>query len=196
MSEFEQFLKSLELDESKIKTISEKFEGEIKAASLKVEKETLEKYKDYDDIKSKVDTLSNDLQKANTTLEEKNKSVKTLEETLKNKEKEFEGKLNNTIIGKEIEKSLLNIKNGELLKSQIDTSKIKLNKEGKIEGLDEQMESLKSNYPDFFNSQKLSGQTPQQLTNTTKPMDIENMTTEEVAKNWSKILESKNKRRF
>lgn len=192
MNEFEQFLKSLELDEGKIKTIVDKFNSAIKETSSKVEKDIMEKFKDYDEVKDKASTLEKDLEKVNSILEEKSNECKTLEDTLEKSNKDWESKLNNTVIGKEIEKSLLNVKNGELLIPQINKESIKLNKDGKVEGLAEQMETLKANYPDFFNSEKqLSGQAPQQNTQSPQMFNAENMNSQELAKNWTKFMESK-----
>ena len=188
MNEFEQFLKSLELDEGKIRTINDKFNSIIKETSSKVEKEVLERFKDYEEVKSKASKLEKDLEKVNSTLEEKSNAYKTLEKNTK----EFESKLNDTIITKEIEKALLNIKNGELLMPQINKANIKLNKDGKVEGLAEQMETLKANYPDFFNAEKqLSGQVPQQNTQSPQLVNFDEMNSKELAKNWAKFMESK-----
>lgn len=195
MNEFEQFLKSLELDDPKIKTITNRMEVEIKKAASNVEKDVMEKFKDYEELKdkaSKASTLEKDLEKVNSILEEKSNECKTLEETLEKSNKDWESKLNDTVIGKEIEKSLLNVKNGELLIPQINKESIKLNKDGKVEGLAEQMETLKANYPDFFNSEKqLSGQAPQQNTQSPQMFNAENMNSQELAKNWTKFMESK-----
>lgn len=192
MNEFEQFLKSLELDEGKIKTIVDKFNSAIKETSSKIEKDIMEKFKDYDEVKDKASTLEKDLEKVNSTLEEKSNAYKTLEETLEKSNKDWESKLNDTVIGKEIEKSLLNVKNGELLIPQINKESIKLNKDGKVEGLAEQMETLKANYPDFFNSEKqLSGQAPQQNTQSPQLVNFDEMNSKELAKNWTKFMESK-----
>lgn len=192
MNEFEQFLKSLELDEGKIKTINDKFNSIIKETSSNVEKEVLERFKDYEEIKSKATKLEKDLEKVNSTLEEKSNAYKTLEETLEKNTKEFESKLNDTVISKEIEKALLNIKNGELLMPQINKENIKLNKDGKVEGLAEQMETLKANYPDFFNAEKqLSGQAPQQNTQNPNPplteAEVATWTQDKIMENWDKV---------
>lgn len=191
MNEFEQFLKSLELDEGKIKTINDKFNSIIKETSSKVEKEVLEKFKDYEDVKGKASKLEKELEKVNSTLEEKSNAYKTLEQTLEKNTKEFESKLNDIVISKEIEKALLNIKNGELLMPQINKENIKI-KDGKVEGLAEQMETLKANYPDFFNAEKqLSGQVPQQNTqNPNLPLteaEVATWTQDKIMENWDKV---------
>lgn len=191
MNEFEQFLKSLELDEGKIKTIKDKFNSIIKETSSKVEKEVLERFKDYEEVKSKAGKLEKDLEKVNSTLEEKSNAYKTLEETLEKKTKEFESKLNDTVISKEIEKAVSHIKNGELLIPLISKENIKLNKDGQAEGLAEQIEMYKAKFPDAFTQKQLSGQAPQQNTQSPQVVNFDEMNSKELAKNWTKFMESK-----
>lgn len=65
----------------------------------------------------------------------------------------------NIVINNAIETALNGVKHKELLKGQFDLSKIKLDKDGNIKGIDEQLTTIKENYKDFF--EQGQGQTVQ-----------------------------------
>lgn len=196
MNEFEQFLKSLELDDPKIKTITNRMEVEVKKAASNVEKDVMEKFKDYEELKdkaSKASTLEKDLEKVNSILEEKSNECKTLEDTLEKSNKDWNSKLTNTIIDKEIEKALINIPNGELLKSHINKEEIKFDKKAqKAEGILEQIDRYKEKFPDVFNTDKqLSGQVPQQRTQSPgiplTQSEVATWSQDKIMDNWDKV---------
>ncbi|AYV94651.1 phage scaffolding protein [Fusobacterium necrophorum] len=74
-----------------------------------------------------------------------------------------------------IEKILSGVKYGELLMAKIDFSKIQF-KEDKIEGLDEQLNSLKTQYKDLFEPGGTS--TPPAVTKTEPKTDLEKVNAE------------------
>lgn len=162
--------KDLTLLEGEKNTLVSQFEAKEKELN-----EKLEGFKDYEDIKA-------DLLK---TKEEFTGFKQKFDEV----EKDHAIKLNDTILQKEIEKSLLknNVKYADLLISKFDKAALKV-KGDIVEGLDKQLEALKANYPDCFNTQnQLSGSTPAQKTHSPEFLDVNNMTAEEIAKNWDKI---------
>ena len=162
--------KDLTLLEGEKNTLVSQFEAKEKELN-----EKLEGFKDYEDIKA-------DLLK---TKEEFTGFKQKFDEV----EKDHAIKLNDTILQKEIEKSLLknNVKYADLLISKFDKAALNV-KDGIVEGLDKQVEALKANYPDCFNAQnQLSGSTPAQKTHSPEFLDVNNMTAEEIAKNWDKI---------
>lgn len=136
---------------------------------------TLDNYKDYEDIKSQLDKTVSEYDGFKQKFEEVEKNHTTI--------------LNDTILQKEIEKSLIsnNVKYADLLMQKFDKAALKV-KNGAVEGLETQLEALKANYPDFFIAQNtVSGQTPVQKTNSPEFLDVSKMTAEQVAKNWDKI---------
>ena len=54
------------------------------------------------------------------------------------------------VINNAIETALNGVKHKELLKGQFDLSKIKLDKDGNVKGIDDQLTTIKENYKDFF----------------------------------------------
>lgn len=183
-----EFLKTLGISEEQQSQILAEYNKEINlvqgeknslTAQLKEKEEafntTLESYKDYDEIKSELGKVQTEY----TGFKEKFDEV----------EKSHVTKLNDTIIQKEIEKSLIknNVKYADLLLQKFDKSALKI-KDGVVSGLDQQVEHLKANYADFFTQgTNLVGQAPPQRTESPQFLDVANMTAEEVAKNWDKI---------
>lgn len=149
------------------------------AAQLKEKEESynskLDTFKDYEDIKSELGKVQNEYQGFKEKFDEVEKKHTTI--------------LNDTILQKEIEKSLIknNVKYADLLVDKFDKAALKI-KNGAVEGLESQIDNLKTNYPDFFIAQNsLAGQTPTQKTKSPEFLDASKMTAEQVAKNWDII---------
>lgn len=102
------------------------------------------------------------------------------------------------VINNAIETALNGVKHKELLKGQFDLSKIKLDKDGNVKGIDEQLTTIKENYKDFFEQgqtgQAQSGYIP---ANPEPPKQVDtydnlinnatNMTAEQIAEAFNKI---------
>lgn len=186
-----EILKTLGLSEEQQSQILEAYNKDINI--LAGEKKTL-----ADQLAQKEEAVNAQLEKLKQYDVLESDLIKTQAEyeSFKQKFDEVEqshiAKLNDTIIQKEIEKSLIqnNVKYADLLIQKFDKSAIKV-KDGVVTGLDKQLENLKANYSDFFNTNsKVTGITPVQQTQSPQFMDISTMTQEEIAKNWDKIRES------
>lgn len=138
-------------------------------------KEKLKGFKDYDTIKEKVNELEQQISQKDVEIEQsKNRNI-------------------NDRLDFEIEKRLLqgNYAHPELLKSAIDKSSIKY-EDGKFNGLDEALNTIKEKYSDMAQA-NLKGATPQQKTKSPTQLDVNNMSAEDIAKNWTKIMEQRRK---
>lgn len=104
----------------------------------------------------------------------------------------------NIVINNAIETALNGVKHKELLKGQFDLSKIKLDKDGNVKGIDEQLTNIKENYKDFFEqgqkAQAQSGYIPanpepikQVDTYDNLINNATNMTAEQIAEVFNKI---------
>mgnify|MGYP002507164764 CR=1 FL=1 len=146
------------------------------------------------------------------TLQSINESSQDTINNLKTQLKEYEGvniddlnkqisnltkEKDNIKIDYAIESALSGVKHKELLKGQFDLSKIKLDKEGNVKGVDEQLSDIKETYKDFFESEQQSKTTGYVPVNPETPKSInsydsvvnnaDNMTAEEVANMFNNI---------
>lgn len=96
------------------------------------------------------------------------------------KEEEYQKELRSTRINSEVEKLFLTnqAKHVDLLKGQIDMSKLEIQEDGTIKGLQEQFDGLKETYKDFFGEERFEGGTPGKGGNP-DPKDLSEMTDQE-----------------
>lgn len=93
--------------------------------------------------------------------EELSKQIADLQEANKKTVGDYEAKIKNMTLDNAIKSKLKDskAKYEDLLMSKFDREKLKLKEDGSIEGLDEQLNSLKEGYTDLF-EQPLGGKTP------------------------------------
>lgn len=102
------------------------------------------------------------------------------------------------VINNAIETALSGVKHKELLKGQFDLSKIKLDKDGNVKGIDDQLTTIKENYKDFFEAgqpaQPQGGYIPANPEPTQKldtygdiMKNADNMTAEQIAEAFNKL---------
>lgn len=110
-----------------------------------------------EDVKTR-DTQLAELQKAGS-VEDLQKQLTEALEINEKAEKEYKDKIADMKLDSAIEKALSGALHPELMSGKIDKSKLKVNKDGTITGLDEQIKSLKETYKDMFKPDK-KGQSP------------------------------------
>lgn len=134
---------------------------------LGIEKETIDKImaengKDIENAKADYDTVKAELDTANTTIAERDKQLKELRDSAKDNEEltkkitELEQKnkddatkhkaeLDELKINSAVEKTLINYKakTPKAVKAMLDMEKIKLDKDGGITGIEEQVKAIK-----------------------------------------------------
>lgn len=124
-------------------------------SKLKQQKEDLEK--NYGEASKTI----KDLQKANVDNETLQATIKTHEETIKTLKVESEEKVKNLKFDNAISSVLAKNKarHTDLLVSKIDKSKLSINDNDEVIGLDTQIQGLKDNYKDLFEVQ-IGGKAP------------------------------------
>ncbi len=121
------------------------------------------------ELNDKIDTLNKKNEDTQKLLNTANESLKSFEgvdiealknasETLKN---EYEGKIRDMQVRGAIEKALVGAKakHTDLLIDKFDKEKIKIDKDGNITGIDEQLNGFKESYKDLF-TVDVQGQNP------------------------------------
>lgn len=129
------FLKGLGLEQEAIDSIMAEYGRNIESLNTQIadltaeNKTTSEKLKafdgvDIDELKNRIQTVTND----------------------------YEDRIKNMTLDSAIEKALskANAKHSSLLSTKFDKSKLTIEKDGTIKGLDEQLASIKENYNDLF----------------------------------------------
>lgn len=99
-----------------------------------------------------------ELQKAGSVEDLQKQLADALEKNKKDK-KEYDDKIADMKLNAAIEKALSNALHPELMSGKIDKSKLKINDDDTITGLDEQIKGLKETYKDMFKPNK-TGTTP------------------------------------
>ncbi len=124
--------------------------NEVSEAKKQLESDIKERDKQLKDLGDKA--------KGNEELE---KQIKELQETNKKAKKEYEAKIKNVTLDNAIKLALKDskAKYDDLLMSKFDREKLSIKEDGSIEGLEEQMKSIKENYKDLF-EQPLKGNPP------------------------------------
>ncbi len=110
-----------------------------------------------DDVKTRDSQLA-ELQKAGS-VEDLQKQLTEALEANEKAEKEYKEKIADMKLDSEIEKALSGALHPELMSGKIDKSKLKINDDDTISGLDEQIKGLKETYRDMFKPNK-TGTTP------------------------------------
>lgn len=109
-------------------------------------------------LKAQLQTAQQERDAAQTKATQYQEEIKKFDgvdiEELRAKPEQIESQYKETIkqlkLDNAIEKHLAGVKHANLLKPQIDTSKLELDDQGNVTGLDEQVNGLKETYPDFF----------------------------------------------
>lgn len=104
------------------------------------------------------DTQLEDLKKAGS-VEDLTDQLATAQEANKTAKAEYDQKIKDMKYDAAIEKSLANAVHPDLVSGKVDRSKLKLNEDGTVTGLDEQVKNLKETYKDMFKPDK-KGKTP------------------------------------
>lgn len=92
-----------------------------------------------------------DLQDKAKGNEELEKTIKDLQETNKTTTQQYEGKLKELKIDAAIQSKLTDTKYPDLLVTKFDKSKLVVNADGTVTGVDEQLTAIKETYKDLFN---------------------------------------------
>lgn len=154
-----------------IKSIIEKYIGEdgkldLEATLKEINKKAPENVVPKEQYNSLAETkkkLDEDVKTRDKQLAELNKagSIEDLQKQLtealeKNKKdkKDYDDKIADMKLNTAIEKALSGTLHPELMAGKIDRSKLKINDDGTITGLDEQIKSLKESYKDMFKPDK------------------------------------------
>lgn len=118
--------------------------------------------KGVESLKGQVTTLTQERDTATEALKAYDgvdiEALKNANESLK---EEYEGKIKNMKISGAIEKALTGAKakHADLLIDKFNREKIKIDKEGNVSGIDEQLNSFKETYKDLFTSE-VTGKEP------------------------------------
>nr|DAR08318.1 MAG TPA: minor structural protein [Caudoviricetes sp.] len=135
--------------------------NEVSEAKKQLETDIKERDKQLKDLGGKA--------KGNEDLE---KQIKELQETNAKAKEDYETKINNLTLDNAIKLTLKDnkAKYQDLLMSKFDRESLKIKKDGSIEGLEDQVKSIKENYKDLF-EQPLSGQSPNNTGDSDGPAD-------------------------
>ncbi len=105
-----------------------------------------------EDVKTRDKQLA-ELNKAGSIEDLQKQLTEALEKNKKDK-KDYDDKIADMKLNTAIEKALSGTLHPELMAGKIDRSKLKINDDGTITGLDEQIKSLKESYKDMFKPDK------------------------------------------
>lgn len=120
---------------------------------------------------TELEDVKKQLKEANSTITELKKNnadnealqakVKEYEDAIKTQKEEYDAKVRNLTLDSAIEKALSNAgaKHIDLLSTKIDREKLKIEADGKVTGLDEQISAYKESYKDLF-IPKIEGRDP------------------------------------
>ncbi|MFM1573031.1 hypothetical protein EQF93_02650 [Helcococcus ovis] len=117
---------------------------------------------DVNSLKDKVSKLEEDKKSLEDSLKSfEGVDIKKLQEDNENLKNTYENQIRDMKISGAIEKALTNAKakHSDLLIGKFDKGKIKITKDGNIEGIDEQLNSFKETYKDLFTSE-VTGKEP------------------------------------
>ncbi|MFL8968901.1 phage scaffolding protein [Helcococcus kunzii] len=112
--------------------------------------------KDVEGLKNQVDRLTKERDAASKELEAYDGvDIENLKNASENLKQEYEGKIKNLKISGAIEKALTGAKakHTDLLIDKFDREKIKIDKDGNITGINEQLNGFKETYKDLFTSE-------------------------------------------
>lgn len=145
------FLEDLGLEKEAIDKIMAENGADIEAEKAKTTDVTTK----LEDANSKLETANTtikELKKSNADNEELQNKVKEYETKTKELETEYKTKIRNLTLDSAINKALTgaNAKHSDLLSTKINRDKLQINEDGSITGLNEQVENLKTEYKDLF----------------------------------------------
>lgn len=154
------FLEDLGLTKEQIDSVMDENGKDIEAEKEKATTTTAE----LEDVKKQLKEANStitDLKKSNADNEALQAKVKEYEDTIKTQKADYEAKVRNLTLDSAIEKALINAgaKHIDLLSTKIDREKLKIETDGKVIGLDEQISAYKENYKDLF-IPKIEGRDP------------------------------------
>ena len=181
-------IQKLDIDEASKNALLVAYNDEQSKLSAN-HKTELEKFKDYDDIKKQNSKLTKDLEKSSASLETKVSEHEALTKQIDTINSDWEGKYKNL----SIDSSLKTLPNNELIKSQIDASKIKWDEKfNVVEGLSEQIDEIKGRFPGVFEQAQASGIVPPNRTvnqeaNQVTLESIKDWTQDKIMQNWDKV---------
>ena len=153
-------LEDLGLTKEQIDSVMDENGKDIEAEKEKTTTTTAE----LEDVKKQLKEANStitDLKKSNADNEALQAKVKEYEDTIKNQKADYEAKVRNLTLDSAIEKALSNAgaKHIDLLSTKIDREKLKIETDGKVTGLDEQISAYKESYKDLF-IPKIEGRDP------------------------------------
>lgn len=154
------FLEDLGLTKEQIDRVMDENGKDIEAEKEKATTATAE----LEDVKKQLKEANStitDLKKSNADNEALQAKVKEYEDTIKTQKADYEAKVRNLTLDSAIEKALSNAgaKHIDLLSTKIDREKLKIETDGKVTGLDEQISAYKESYKDLF-TPKIEGRDP------------------------------------
>ncbi|MGL4452180.1 MAG: hypothetical protein ACRCX8_19595 [Sarcina sp.] len=180
------FIKKLEIDESVKNALIVQF-NDFKAKQDADYNTELDKFKDYDTIKSENKKLNKNIEQLNSEIQNKTTEHDDVVKKLEATESSWQEKYKDSVLDAELK----TIPNGGLLKSQIDTSKLEWDENFKLtNGLSEQIENAKGAFPGVFEAQVASGVVPPARTDSNKPLTLQDIATwsqDKIQKNWNEI---------
>ncbi|MDY4606396.1 phage scaffolding protein [Clostridium tertium] len=153
-------LEDLGLTKEQIDSVMDENGKDIEAEKEKTTTTTAE----LEDVKKQLKEANStitDLKKSNADNEALQAKVKEYEDTIKTQKADYEAKVRNLTLDSAIEKALSNAgaKHIDLLSTKIDREKLKIETDGKVTGLDEQISAYKESYKDLF-IPKIEGRDP------------------------------------
>lgn len=154
------FLEDLGLTKEQIDSVMDENGKDIEAEKEKATSTTAELEDAKKQLKEANSTIT-DLKKSNANNEALQAKVKEYEDTIKTQKADYEAKVRNLTLDSAIEKALSNAgaKHIDLLSTKIDREKLKIETDGKVTGLDEQISAYKESYKDLF-TPKIEGRDP------------------------------------
>lgn len=179
MDWLKELLKKAGIDESKIDGIVGDISKEIPKYFM-----PKDKYNEVSEAKKQLETDIKERDKQLKDLGEKakgnedlEKQIKELQETNKKATGDYEVKIKNITLDNAIKLALKDnkAKYDDLLMSKFDREKLKIKEDGTVEGLDEQIKSLKEGYKDLF-EQPLGGISPNDKGDSSAPAGVDQIT--------------------
>ncbi|SCL85080.1 phage scaffolding protein [Sporanaerobacter sp. PP17-6a] len=152
MDWLKELLKKAGIDESKI-------DGIVGDMNKEMPKYLIPKDK-YNEVSEAKKQLENDIKERDKQLkdlegevkgnEELEKTIKVLQETNKTTKEQYEAKLKDMTINAAIQSKLTDTKYPDLLTTKFDKTKLAVNTDGSVTGIDEQLTAIKEQYKDLF----------------------------------------------
>lgn len=145
------FLEDLGLTKEQIDSVMDENGKDIESEKEKLTTITAELEDVKIQLKEANSTITN-LKKNNADNEALQTKVKEYEDAIKTQKADYEAKVRNLTLDSAIEKALnsAGAKHIDLLSAKIDRNKLKIEADGKVTGLDEQIATYKESYKDLF----------------------------------------------